>query len=395
MKSSCASYLAEKLRVETPYGPVIVPSAGTYRSIFGWDSGWNSFWLKTIGTDEAAAELRTLFRTAKPDGRIPHETVFDEKADYSLMRRLQLFLLKNTFDGDGASVFIDPPVYLWSAAELAAGGSLPDEDACFFKEASAAKIDWLIENRTVKDLPEPFCSLPLILHPLESGTDLSPAFDRVYGGLPRLLLSLLSVQRGLKPEDWSLCGRIPEKPVNLIFDLSFISFFLLALERTGRLKDETAAAFMDSFYDPAGKKFDFWYLHRGELRRAENPSFSSVLPFLTDICDKREAASAVERHCLPGGTFRRGRLPSFNPESRSRRSRHLWRGSCSWMNMNYCCFLLLKKYGFVEEAAALSEDLRKAAGSSGFAEYLDAFTLEPGGASGFSWNGLLDCMNPA
>jgi len=393
MKQNIAKRLYEDLRRETVYGPVIVPSGGTYSSIFAWDSGWNYFWLKNLSEEAAAAELMTLFRTAEEDGKIPHETVYEKKSRYSPLRRLQLRLLRDTFDSSGTSVFIDPPVYLWAAADLLeTAKGLSEADTHFIRTAADKKIAWIKRSRTIPSLPAPFDRLPVLLHPLESGTDLSPSFDRIYRGLPGLLLSMLTIQNGMKEEDWALSGSIPKRPARLVFDLTFLSFYLLSLQKFEGLDDELKGDFFESFYNPETKAFESWYIDRGRLRRTANPTFSSMLPFLADITDNGTAKRAVARHCLPGGTFWRGKLPCFNNAEKSRKSPHLWRGSCSWMNMNYCHYLLLNKYGYIEEAAKLSAAVREIVSESSLPEYFNAFSLEPGGASGFSWNGLADSM---
>lgn len=390
-------WLEKRLRRETPYGSVIIPSDGDYRSIFAWDSGWNALWLEKLEPGKGITELTTLFRTQREDGRIPHETPWGRSASYGLKRRLQLSLLKASFAPDGTSHFIDPPVYLWLAREYLngkRGRALEPGERLLFEGSVTAKLNWLQTHRTLPDLPEPLNRLPLLLHPLESGTDMAPVFDVIYRGLPGLLAALALLPFRLPEEGWSLKSPWPKTRIPLLLDPTYLSFYLLTLQEGNELPAGLLEGYRAHLYNEDWKGFDTGFYRRGRLRRAPNRTFSSLLPFLLDIDDDAASAS-IARHALPGGTFFRGKLPSYNPASCRSSSRFLWRGSCSWMNMNYCHLLLLKKYGFRQAASELARRLRDSYRQAGLSsgacpEYREAFTLAPGGAAPFSWNGLIN-----
>ncbi len=392
-EDTIGSTLYQVLKRETPFGPIIIPSDSDYCSVFAWDSGWNYFWLKKISQTVAKEELLTLFQTQTPDGRIPHETVYEQNQNYSLSRKIQLWFLKRTFEPDGRSLFIDPPVYLWAAADLLhSNSSLSKEEKETIQNAIDKKLFWIQKNRTIASLPEPFCDLPILLHPLESGTDFSPAFDSIYGGLSSLFFNMIAIPLRMKPKDWNLNGKIPANPRILLFDLTYISFYLLALEKNGKHSEALATEFLRSFFNPEQMAFDSFYLNSGKIRRVHNPTFSALLPFLLNSSDDETAKKAIKRHCLPGGTFYKGKIPHYNAVTQSTKSKHLWRGSCSWMNMNFCHWLLLKKYCFYEEAEMLAQNIKEYQKKGHLPEFFDAFTGHPRGNPMFSWNGLIDAM---
>ena len=105
----------------------------------------------------------------------------------------------------------------------------------------------------------------------------------------------------------------------------------------------------------------------------------------------------------PAVPFWRHELPAFNPGA-ERPAKALWRGGCNWANMDYCHWSLLRLYGFTEAAELLTERLARRLGAAADGDLVQAREyLDPrpamgshrpggGGASPFSWNGLLLAM---
>jgi hypothetical protein len=434
--------LVEKLDVSTPFGPVLLPSAGHYTGIFAWDSAWHYFFLRELDTERAVAELETLFATAEGDGRVPHETRFAGPAPGGLMRRLALLLLASSFDENDRSLFVDPPVYAWAAADAVERGLVSGPRAEKLLARAAASLSWFRTHRTLAGLPYPYSELPLILHPLESGTDASPQFDEVYGGPARLAAAIVDLPRRLRRLGWNpegaLTGGIPA-----VFDITLISFYLLgvsALHRVARSLGGASArsaagpgthapglsglpnpaehsrlldAFTNTFRDRASGLFRSAWLPGGrasapsrsehglEVRPCRTLTLSGILPLLipelAGSLESPRAADTIVRHLHPGGTFFAQALPRYTmPPSapgREKLPRMLWRGPCSWMNMNYCAWLLLRGGSSARPAADAAELLARraleAVERAGPHEYLHADGHSGGGAYPFSWNGLL------
>ena len=404
-----AESLRSSLEIETPAGPVLIPAPGPYRSVFAWDSGWHYFWLKRLDPHRARAELSSLLACAEPDGRVPHERPLPGQASYGLVRRFQLRLLKRSFAPSGSSWFIDPPIYLVAAADAlrdaAEGGRTEARDAAVSGIAarSMAALGWISDNRLAAFLPPPWDSLPALLHPLESGTDFSPAFDAVWGRPPLLQLRSLALLPRLGREGWSLAGS-RSFPLPLLFDPCYLGFWLGARRAflPGPGTEDLVEAYWQAAFEPATGLFrQFAALPGSAPRPLGAATFSSLLPLLLYMegLHAEEARCAVERNALPGGPFWEGGLPGFNPGMRGRASSSsLWRGACSWANMDYCHWSLLRLAGFPAEADLLLDRLARRLASGPAWEYLNpdfrAGERRPsgGGARPFSWNGLLLAM---
>ena len=473
--------LAAGLETETPYGPVLVPSAGFYTGIFAWDSAWHYFVLKEIDASRAVAEVQTLLATADSDGRVPHETRFDPEESHAPGRRLQLALLGNTYAPDGRSHFIDPPVHAWAAADAVTSGAAAGRAAADLLIAAARSLDALARTRTLGDLPYPYSHLPVILHPLESGTDGSPQFDEIYGGTLGTVRAMVRLGRRLGRLGWDpAAARAAGIPV--IFDITVVAFYLVGLvavraaavslprEDAATVRealpaidgiDELVASTLEAFRQEEHGLFTTrwigtsrwigtrrWIGSAGDaaaIRTCRTPTLSGVLPLLVGLVGDGDAASnrvppggrgaaewwpagvpepgdLVARHLAPGGTFRKDHLPRYTmpPVAAGRRggrgvtegrrgesrategrrtgssgerrepvARLLWRGPCSWMNMNYCVWGHLPQYGREEDAAELARRAAATVARLGPYEYFHADGSEGGGAHPFSWNGLV------
>lgn len=401
----------------TPYGHITIPSAGTYRSVFAWDSGWVYFWLRELDPERARVELETMFHFQCPDGRMPHETMLEPMDSYRGLRRLQLWLLRHGFDADGRAYLIDPPSYLWAALDCVSADLTPEyrERNSVLVTSVVRVLRWLERNRTVAGLPDPFNQLPVLLHPLESGTDHSAGFDLAYGGAFRLYLDSFRSMSRLKKRGWNV-DSCRDTEV-LFFDLTFLGLYLHVLEHLQRLQNRGEArlaltpeayemlqgisvrpglydAFMDAFLNQDTLRFDSYYLRRGELKRVANPTFSSMIPFILDHAPDDVARRAVTEHGVPGGTFFHAALPDYNQAGADRQFMHrkLWRGSCSWMNMNFLLYRMLKRNGFDDEAERMTGALTACVDREGSREFYHATSGKGGGCRGFAWNGLLLAM---
>lgn len=413
-----ARELYRDLQRKSPRGEILIPSAGPYRSVFAWDTGWNYFWLKALDPKAARAQLLTLFRYQEEDGRISHEVMLEPRSAYRGIRRLQLYMLRHSFVDDSRSYFIDPPVYLWAALDAIyeSQSEAKREENSFLLEAVLKKLEWIDRNRCLSELPYPFSHLPLLFHPLESGTDHASSFDAAYGGGLALYLDTFHLPRRLKKLNWELPALKHEEL--LFFDLTYLGFYLLSLRLLRFLKhaanrsrmlngqalsalerwndkSDLEDAFISRFFDSEAYAFRSFHCKRGRLKGGEvNPTFSSMIPLLLPSLDGSIRRQAIERHLLPGKTFYHGRIPDYNPKGADQAFLHkkLWRGSCSWMNMNYIHYRLLDLFAYREDAELLARKLPACVQQAGAREFYHSHSLSGGGCRGFSWNGLTLAM---
>jgi hypothetical protein len=130
-----------------------------------WDSAHLALVLRHVDAAAAAAELRALYRACqRDDGQVASERALDARA-----RAARQAELGPLFGEDERSILIAPPVAAYAAARLASAGGAPLRDLL---ESATRELDAIWGRR----LP-PDTSLPVILHPLESGCARSALFD--------------------------------------------------------------------------------------------------------------------------------------------------------------------------------------------------------------------------
>jgi hypothetical protein len=164
LAAACAE-MFRRHRVEAFGGAFHVPSAREYGCLFAWDSGYHALALQHIDRTAALEELHTLYRAnTTEEGLLAHERPLP-----SSERRTATVTswFGPIYRSDGRSYLIDPPVASYAAARL--GTEAEDSNLL---DAAEKQLDAVERTRTLAQ-----GALPVILHPLESGTDASPLFD--------------------------------------------------------------------------------------------------------------------------------------------------------------------------------------------------------------------------
>jgi glycogen debranching enzyme len=123
-------------------------------------------------------------------------------------------------------------------------------------------------------------------------------------------------------------------------------------------------------------------------RLLKDPSIGTLLPLYAGCVSKERAKDLVkmlEDEHLFGSNFP---VPSVPLNSEWFQPHAYWEGP-SWVNMNWLIIDGLKRYGFTEHAAALTESTLEMTQMSGFAEYFSPLDGSPAGADNFSWTAAL------
>jgi mannosylglycerate hydrolase MGH1-like protein len=147
------------------------PGTARYRHQWHWDSCLHAIAWCRYDAARAREELRTLLRSGRADGFLPH-TVFWH--DPPRWRRAPLYATQRT-RGSRHTTTIGPPLLPFAWERVARAG----DDPAFAGEALpalAAHLEWLEHERDVDG-----DGLLTIVLPDESGLDDSPKYDRVYG----------------------------------------------------------------------------------------------------------------------------------------------------------------------------------------------------------------------
>ncbi len=371
------------------------PATPRYRHMWHWDSCFHAIAWRLIDPARARAELRTVLRSGRPDGFLPHTVFWDAPAGW---RRTPLYATQHMVDAWRTET-IGPPL-VPVAWELVAAAS--PEDPGFASEALpalAAHLDWLERERDLDG-----DGLLTIVVPDESGIDDSPKYDPVFGRMTHDRPGyVLLMERGRRA-GWSARRMAAGRPHH-VEDVWVNVAYALSLRAMGRLSGEarwseraaaTERALLERCLDPAtGLFFD---LAGPDERQVRISTWSALAPLALDGLPQDVRRRLVEEHLLDPRRYGAAvgipsvamDEPSFNPSFDRFRT---WRGP-SWVNTAWLLVPALRRLGYADEAARIVDGLADAAAVSGFREYYHPHTGRGLGARGFAWSTLLIDLLP-
>jgi hypothetical protein len=390
-----------------------MPSHNHYPSLFGWDSGFHAAAMTHMDAVKAQRELETLFKQVGSDGHLPHEVLLPNSYANRWTRGLQTRLVRWEFDGRGASFMVDPPSYHY-AAELAYRKT---GDKGWLKRVfplMCRSLDFLLQKRDIRG-----DGLVTILHPWESGTDMSPQFFRALGIRERGICShaiawlypgwLYAFNRAAKWRARALAKAnrfvCEDLTVNCLVvracrSTSFLAGELQRRREEGnyrRRAEEMIDAMDRHLWDErAGCYFPRFGYRRPRLLRRRTAA--SLLPLFTGLCRRDHAERLIHEHLLNPEAFWTAYPVPFNPESELTGTgewveRHLWSGHCVWVNISWMLAIGLGEYGYVEEAREMTARVVHMILREGFFEYYDSRSGEGRRITDFCWPALaLDMM---
>lgn len=388
-----------------------MPSSGSYPSLFAWDSGWHAIAMTRIDPKIAASEIEFLLLQQMPDGRVPHEVEFDEiKVKRSVKSVAGNYISRDQYNPKNISVQMDPPSYMIAAEKIYAQTKddawvkriLPRMEKCIY---------WMTHTRDLfKD------GLVCIVHPWESGTDSSPAYDEILRisyktpfGAPRRMLLYPSFFTRFKKLGYDI-NKIAEDNVFIVEDLTVISITIRAVLSVANLNQAVGNADKAKFYRAQAQQMMdavdriHWdekagcYFIRYDLK---NPKFAkrntcaSLLPLFTGLAKKDRAERVIKEHVLNPQKYWLPYVFSFNAADEMIGDKVygedllLWRGRCIWSNMNWMIADALNNYGYKREAAELTRRMAKMIRHEGYREFYDYRNGQGRRAMNFGWAGLV------
>lgn len=383
-----------------------MPSAGTYPSLFAWDSGWHTIGMNRIDPSLASSEVEFLMLQQRPDGRVPHEVKFPELAhQQDLFHKLGSILSKDQFQGN-ISVQVDPPSFIISAEKI----FYNTRDENWLKRL-LPRFEKAIHYLTVsRDFFH--TGLPCIVHPWESGTDSSPCYDEIIkldysnplGGPQRMFLypQMFTRQKKLGYD----LQKIAEANEFIVEDMNVISITIRAVIALSRMFLAIGEKVKAEQYQNQAKRMTqtieqihwddseglFW--SRYDLK---NPKFArrttcaSMLPLMSEYLSRDKAERIVQEHLTNPEEFWLTYLISFNAKDELDREkvywedRLLWRGYCIWTNMNWMICEGLLTHGYKDLARELTRRTAKMIRNQGFWEFYDCRTGQGKNAHPFNW----------
>ncbi|PWS38058.1 neutral trehalase [Falsiroseomonas bella] len=390
-------------------GGYTVPTEGLYPFQWNWDSAFVAMGFATFDADRALRELERLVEGQWDDGMIPH-IVFHAPAD-SYFPGPEVWGTRHRIPTSGIS---QPPVMGMALRFVAARApaAMRPRIATLAHAAARSHAWW----RAARD-PEGI-GLVAVLHPWETGSDNSPAWDAALARVPQDTTTPVRrrdtghVDAAMRPRDedyrryihlldtyraagWQPAAmwraapfRIAEVQVSAILcraaqDLSSV---FDELGEPGAAAAQRALAThlahgLDAAWRPALSRFVSRDLVAGEDIAA--PTQAGFLPLLALDLDapRRKAVLAEMRRWSAGCVLGLPTTPPYHPAFDAKR---YWRGPV-WAVVDWLLAEGLRRNGEAEAAQALIAPLLAAIARAGFDEYFDPLTGEGLGGRRFSW----------
>ncbi|MEV5434666.1 hypothetical protein AB0K80_01330 [Streptomyces sp. NPDC052682] len=423
---------AARVLEENWTGSSTVPSRQLYPHQWSWDSAFIAIGLRHLSPLRAQTELETLLAAQWADGRIPH-IVFNPSVPLDAYFPSPDFWRSSTAGrAAGAprtvqtSGIVQPPVHAlaaWLVHEADPGLSRSRGFLARLYPRLAAWHRYLLHRRDLGG-----GGLVSVVHPWEQGMDNSPCWDRPlsrvtpaparsfrradlahgapedrptdldYGRYVRLAADYRD--RGYRDEPDASRG--PGAGDFAVEDPSFNALLIASEHALARIARELGAAasarharaerltaaLVDRLWDPAAGMFLCRDVPGGRL--LPERGVSGLVPLLLPTLPHDLAATLVRTLSGPhfglGGTTRM--VPSYDLLGEAFDPHRYWRGP-AWFNTGWLIERGLRQHGEQGRAAALRRAMLRIADTSGFAEYVDPYTGEACGATGFGWTAAL------
>ncbi len=374
------------------------PATPRYRHQWYWDSCFHAIAWSHFDPARARGELRTLLRSGRLDGFIPHTVFWDRPAYW----RRAPFYGTHTVFGCTATATIQTPLLALAWERVAAAS--PDDPGFATEALDGLRLhyEWLHSRRDPDG-----DGLLTIIDPDESGLDDSPKYDDVFNWMRHDRVGffwLIERSRRLGYDAAAIAERYEEHVEDVLVNV----LYALALRALARLDDEhaelhlaraqhTEQALLERCHDEAtGLFFD---LAGSRERIVRVSTWSSLAPLALPGIPEDFKRRIVEEHLLhPRRYLAPYGIPSVSQEEPAFNPRfagwRCWRGP-SWMNTAWLLVPAMRELGYEAEAERVVVGLTRAVRAHGFREYYNPLTGRGLGARDFGFATLLvDLLGP-
>jgi hypothetical protein len=412
-------------------GTYTQPGPELYPHQWLWDSCFIAIGWSHVDVERAKTEILSLLRGQWHNGMLPN-MIFRDDAQYRTDRNVwRSWVNPYAPDDVKTSGITQPPVVAEAVVQIGKKMDWSDRRQWYkiVYPALVAYHSWLYNDRDPHGE-----GLVLQIHPWETGLDNTPPWmaemhehllpmwiriiektklDRVLNVFRRdtkhipidqrfttiEALALMDIQRRLRRKAYNI-DKILDHSLFAIEDLAYNSMFIrnnallrdiakslkedLPEELEKRMK-KTETAF-EELWDP----YSAQYYSRDFIthRLLKVPTVATLLPLYAGSINRERAEQLVKllenQHAF-GPAYP---VPSVPTNSFWFRPKLYWQGP-TWVNINWLVIDGLKRYGFKEHAAALTESTLEMVKKSGCYEYFDPLTGEPAGTANFSWTAAL------
>ncbi|MGW1982203.1 MGH1-like glycoside hydrolase domain-containing protein [Streptomyces collinus] len=405
-------------------GSSTVPSRSLYPHQWSWDSAFVAVGLRHLSPLRAQTELETLLAAQWGDGRVPH-IVFNPSVPLDAYFPSPDFWRSSTAGrAAGAprtvqtSGIVQPPVHALAVWLVHRADPVLSRARGFLARAYPRLAAWhryLLHRRDLGG-----GGLASVVHPWEQGMDNSPCWDLPLSRIPP------APDGSFRRADLGH-GAAEDRPTDLDYgryvrlaadyrdagyadgggefaveDPAFNALLIASEGALARIAEELGApgtarraraarltaALVERLWEPASGMFLCRDLRGGGL--LPERGVSGLVPLLLPELPGDVVGALVRT--LRGPHFGLGRstalVPSYDLLGEAFDPHRYWRGP-AWFNTSWLLERGLRTHGEREPADALRAAVAALAGASGFAEYVDPYTGEACGATGFSWTAAL------
>lgn len=407
-----------------------VPANGLYPHQWLWDSCFIAIGIRHYDVDRAQTEILSLLRGQWSNGMLPNMILSQSRSTKHSpeMWRSQISLFAP--DNVATSGITQPPMLAEAIVQVGKKMTLPERRSWYQQvfPALLAYHTWLYAERDPHGE-----GLTLQIHPWETGMDNTPPWmyelhqhlmpfwvrvveklkidhlftvfrrDRRYA-LPgeRLNtvdgLALYSIQRRLRRKAYNI-EKILTHNLFTIEDVAFNSIFIRANHHLKHIAKTIGKELPKELLKSINKTEDtfelLWDAYSGQYysrnfvthKLIKIPSISTLLPlYAGSISDERakQLVGLLKAHRY-SPKFPVPTVPTdsewFNPHV-------YWQGP-TWINMNWMIIDGLKRYGYDEEAEALTKKTLELVKKNEYNEYFSPLDGSPAGVKNFSWTAAL------
>ncbi|MEE1612999.1 MGH1-like glycoside hydrolase domain-containing protein [Microvirga sp. CF3016] len=394
-------------------GGYTVPTDRLYPFQWNWDSAFVAMGFAIFDVERAYRELERLAEGQWDDGMIPH-IVFHAPSD-TYFPGPDVWGTRHRIPTSGIT---QPAVFGMALrhvheAALAGGVTGATERTKTLFQAALRSHRWWLFARDPEGL-----GLVSILHPWESGSDNSPAWDEALARVPTTTTTTIRrkdtghVDASMRPRDedyqrfihlvdtYRDCGWDPKRQwaaapfkvadVQMTAILARATADLMQLAETLGTDDEKAELArmharlcrgLARRWRPALSRFVNLDLISG--RDIETPTQAAFIPLVALTLDEaqRNAVTAEIERWLDGMVVGVPSTPAFSPAFEPKR---YWRGPV-WAVINWLICDGLRRNGSEDLARQIEQGTVRAIENAGFCEYFDPTTGEGLGGDTFSW----------
>ena len=418
-------------------GSYTSPDGVLYPHQWLWDSCFTAIGLRHLDVERARTELASLIRGQWKNGMMPN-IIFSTEAKYRPDRNYWRSWINPHSPDDLATSGITQPPMLAEAVWQVGQSMNTAERRSWFRYMLPHLIsyhDWLYHARDPHHE-----GLVLLLHPWETGLDNTPPWmtqlhehlmpswirairwahlEGIIGFFRRdrhhipagqrfstlEILALFDAQRRLRRKAYHTT-KILDHALFSVEDLTFNCIFIRAntrlqdIARTIRrslpeeleLNMAKTEAALAELWDPYAKSY--WSRDFITHQLLKQPSIASLMPLYAGTISKERAEELVrtlENQNVFGADYPVPSVPLDSPQFDAER---YWQGP-TWVNTNWLIIDGLKRFGYHDHAAALTETTLEMVAKGGFAEYFSPLNGKPLGAENFSWTAalVLDLLN--